>query len=49
LRNLKSQEIEVKNDAEDYPIEYLWYVFLACLIVAAGVAVVAAFLLRSSA
>jgi len=37
----------VKNNAEDYPIEYLWYVFLACLAVALGIALVAALLLRS--
>jgi len=38
----------MKNDADDYPVEYLWYVFLACLGVALGIALVAAFLLRNS-
>ena len=39
----------MKNDAEDYPIEYLWYVFLAGLAVAIGIAVVGALVLRNSA
>lgn len=39
----------MKNDAEDYPVEYLWYVLFAGLAVALGIAVVAVFLLRSSA
>lgn len=37
----------MNHDAEDYPVEYLWYVFLACLAVALAIAGVAAFLLRN--
>jgi hypothetical protein len=39
----------MKNDAEDYPVEYLWYVLFAGVAVALGMAVVAVFLLRTPA